>query len=222
MGQPLVRRAGALDDETGLLPIPLSVLLLDTIGPEYIWWTSEALHAELVERFGSVGVVTWERIQAVRLLHFHDAYWKEWEVFEKVTAAFNGSPPIFTFVQPPEAEEVAISLDIASKIDSHEFDQDVRSYIVASCLHDGLWYFEPPISTAVQGELEELDRRTGVVRAHGEVAAALQESEQFRPQGDDFVSNQVNRVLDVRLVLRRYNEAVERQLQQLPTLVKGS
>jgi len=219
--EPLVRRAGLLEDEQGLHLITLSVLLLDLLGPEYLFWTSEALREELQERYGKIGVVTWERVQALRILHVHDAYWQEWEVFEKVTAAICGEPPIFSLVQPQEAEEVFISLSTASRIDQHDFDEDVRSYMVAACLNDGLWYFEEPVAAVGSSELVELDTRQGIQRPFGLISAELEKSNKFRPESDDPVLTQVNRVLEVRQALRLYNEAVDRQLLQLPQLLKG-
>lgn len=215
----LVRKAGLLEDETGLHVMPLAVLLLNALGHEYIAWSSEALREELQERFGTIGVVTWERIQALRILQAHDAFWKDWEVFEKVTAAILGEAPIFSLVQPPEAEEIAIALDVASKIDKHDFSAEVKGYIVSACLTDGLWYLEPPLNV-VEEDLRAYDDYHHIQRDFAGVAAALQESSTYRPEFEDPISSQVNRVLDVRHALRLYNAEVEKQLKSLPEKVK--
>lgn len=203
-----------------LLAFPLCVLLLDELGPEYLSWTSEALHAELTERFGEVGVATWEKIQALRILQSHDAYWREWEVFEKVTVALMGEPPIFSFVQTPEAEEVAISLSIAKKINNeNSFDEDVLGYIASACLNDGLWYLEDPLKVA-EPTLSEYDRRLGIDREWGQVAESLQDPKTVSDSVDP-VQVQVNRVLDVRIALKRYWAESDKQLQELPAKSKA-
>lgn len=210
-----------MEDEVGLHVLPLSVLLLDTLGPDYLAWTSEALHAELEDRFGKIGVVTWERIQALRVLHAHDAFWKEWEVFEKITAAILGEAPIFSFVQPPEAEEIAVSLTVAKKINGeNEFSDDVLGYIAAACLNDGLWYLEAPLNVA-EPALTDYDRKHEILRDFAGVAGELEKSTQYREDLVDPTLTQVNRVLDVRSVLKRYDAAVSQQLAALPSLIEG-
>lgn len=221
MGEPLVRKAGILEDETGLHLLPLSMLLTEALGVEFLGWTSEALREECEDRWGKIGVLTWERIQALRVLHLHDAYWKEWEVFEKITAAIMGEAPIFNLVQPPEAEEIAVSLSVAAKVDKHEFDDDVKAYIVSACLNDGLWYYEEPIASVVGSVPAEMDRRMGILRDEAAVAGELQKSDKFRPPSDDPILEQVNRVLDVRYVLKKYDKAVAEQLANLPKLMSA-
>lgn len=222
MTEPLVRRAEILEDEVNLHVLPLSVLLLDALGAGYLNWSSEALRAECEERWGKIGVVTWERIQALRIMHLHDAFWQEWEVFEKITAAILGEAPIFSLVQPPEAAEIAIALSVAKRIDaSRTYDDDVRGYIAAACLHDGLWYLESELAEAAEAEVAAFDQQHGIVRQFGAVAEELAKSSSFRTDTDDPILSQVNRVLDVRSVLQQYNAAVEQQLKKLPELLKG-
>lgn len=198
------------------------MLLLDALGPSYLNWTSEALKSECEERWGQLGVVTWERIQALRILHLHDAFWKEWEVFEKITAAILGEAPIFSLVQPPEAEEIAVALSVAKKIDAtHAYDDDVRSYIAASCLNDGLWYLESPLEEVAAAEIADFDNRRGISRDYGKVAEELKKSDKLQDDMNDPIIVQANRVRDVRYVLRQYDAAVDRQLKQLQTKPKA-
>jgi hypothetical protein len=219
----LARKAGLLDDETGLHVLTLSPLLLMKLGPEFLMWESAALREELEDLYGSIGPVTWERIQALRVLHVHNAFWTEWEVFENVTAAILGEPPIFSFTQPPEPEEIAIALVTAAKIDSHTYSDEVLSYMTAACLFDGMWYLdEAPLSVA-RGELREFDLRRNIDRDFGGVAALLSENPKGRFSVDPVTSNQVqaDKVLEVRRALQRYDAAVTRQLKSLPSTSQG-
>ena len=213
--EPLVRKAGLLDDESGLHLLTLSVLLLNKFGPEFIAWTSECLREELEDHYGNIGPVTWERIQALRVLHANESFWKEWEIFEKITAAIMGEPPIFSYVQPPEAEEIAIALETAKRIDKHEYSDEVKKYIAASCLNDGLWYLEDPPLDIAKEALREYDIRLGIERRAETVAAALQAKEGFYDSPETAPEVQANRVREVALVLKRYNAAVESQLKNI-------
>lgn len=222
MAEPLVRRAGLLEDETKLHVLPLSILLLDQYGPTYLEWTSEALREELQKQFGEVGQLTWERIQVARVLHINNAFWQDWEVFEKCTAVTCGEMPVFDLVQPPEPEEIAVAIDVAKRIDnSRIYSPQVQDYIVASCLTDGLWYLESPLRE-VAGEAMSRSNFKGAEADHldAEVAQALKNSDQYVENPEDAVSVQVNRVLDVRLVLKRYTAQAEAQLRSLPELLK--
>lgn len=215
MSAALLRKAGPLDDESGLHLLTLSVMLLNALGPEYLNWDFQALKEECEERWGSIGPVTWERIQAGVVLHAHNAFWQEWEVFENITAAIMGEPPVFSLVQPPEAEECAIALDTARRVDSHEYSDEVKSYIVASCLHDGLWYFDGTPLEMCQEQLQEYDRREGIDRRFDEVAKVLSQTSGFIDDPQTAPEVQANKVREVQLVLRRYNAQVDKQLKRL-------
>jgi hypothetical protein len=210
----LLRPAGLLEDERGLHMVTLSVLLLKELGSDYIAWESDALYRELRERFGLVGVVTWERIQAVRLLHTNSAFWSEWEIFENVVAAAVGAPPIFSLAQPPEAEDIAIAMAMADQFDSREYSDEVQSYIVSACLFDGTWYLDSPLDIAMPALLE-YDGRLGISRDFGSVAARLQQISSYIQEPETAVDVQVNNVISVRKALAEYHSQVESQMKEL-------
>lgn len=221
MADALLRSAGVLEDEYGLHVIPLSVLLIQAIGLEYIGWDDQALQDELRDRFGVLGDITWERIQAIRVMHAHNAFWREWNVFEKCAAAIIGEYPIFSHAQPPEAEACAIVLDVAEKVDSHAYDPEVLSYIVAACLGAGVWYFEFPLAI-VQEALLEHDRRKNIDRDFGGVAARLAAlpDDAYIQDPETAVDVQVNHVLAVRKALAEYNDQAEAQAKSIPDLLR--
>lgn len=146
--RPLLRKPTPLDDVLGVHGIVLDRLLQKELGAGYLSWDGDPLHAELVDRWGSVGQVAWERIQAMRLLRANDLFWREWGAFEKVTAALAGEIPDFAAVQPPEAEDIIIALHTAAYVRELPFSSDVRGYIAAACVNDGVWYLEPPLDVA--------------------------------------------------------------------------
>jgi len=211
----LVRVAGKLEDESELHLVTLSVLLLQELGADYLDWEPAHLWEELEERYGRVGVFTKERINALRALHTNSAFWEEWEVFEKVTAAILGEMPIFSLVQPPEAEEIAIAVITSQRFDRHEYSHDVKGYLVAACLDDGLWYFLNTPLEFLHDTLLEYDGRTNLERDFTSVDAALGAQADFYNDPETAAEVQANKVREIELVLRRYNAAVEKQLKGL-------
>jgi hypothetical protein len=216
----LVRKAGPLDDETGLHLLTLSVLLQDALGPQFIAWDFNALRDELIDRFGSIGPLTWERIMALTILHATNIAWEEWEVFEKTATTINGEIPIFAYIQPLEAEEVAIAIVTMAKVDKHQFSDEVKRYMLSCCLSDGLWYFEGTPLEILQPVLTSFDLSTDTQRAPGPVAAALQAQSGFYDDDEDPAKVQADKVREVQLVLSRYNTAVDEQLRRIPDLLK--
>ena len=218
MAQPLLRPAGVLEDEYGLELLTLDILCLKKYGPTYIDWDSDALKAELTEDFGAVGDMTWERIQAGRLLHKNNSFWKEWEVFEKVTASIVGEHPIFSYAQPPEADEIAIAIDTALRVEDYSYDDDVLGYIAAACLADGLWYFEGPLEVA-QSALLDHDRRKNIDRDLELVASKLQTIDSYIKSPDTAIEVQVNNVIAVRKAVEAQRNQISKQMKTLPTLL---
>lgn len=217
---PLFRKAGLLEDERGLHMEPLSILLLSVIGPAYLQWDYEALRLELEERYGKIGNVTWERIMALPIPHLLNSPWVEWEVFEKISAVVNGEIAVFTYVQPPEPEEVACTIYFLSRVANHEYDEEVLSYIVAACLDDGLWYLKGTPMEIAQSELDEMDERLGIERDYWSVKQALEQNKGFYKNPETAAQVQANKVRDVQLVLNRYKAAVAKQLEGLRPLLQ--
>lgn len=211
---PLLRKAGKLDDESGLHLLTLDVLLLKTLGPEALLWDSEVLHHELGQKFGSIGPITWGRIQAARILHVNNLFWLEWEVFEKVCAALCGRPVNFTHSQPPEAEEIAVTLMTAKQIETkYNYSDDVKRYLAAALLNDGVWFLEEPLSI-IQPSLDEYDRANRITRDRESVRKRLGEANGY-VEVETFADAQVNHVLSVREALKTYDEQVKAQLAKV-------
>lgn len=217
---PLFRKAELLDNEKGIHVLPLLHLVIQSYGPESLDWDSPVLRAELEDDYGTVGDLTWERIQAGRVMTLHDAFWKEWEVFEKCCAAIVGEPPIFSFMQPPESEEIAIALATAAKIDrGRRYDDDVKAYIASACLFDGLWYLEAPLDIASDA-MARHDKEKNIERNVGGVSERLKTASTMIKNPESAVDVQVNNVLSVRNVLADYWKEVDAQLEQVPSWVK--
>ncbi len=203
-----------LTDEVGLHIHPMTVLLLKRYGVEYVEMPLEELLERLIADFGRVGVTAIDRLQAGRLLLANNLAWTEWDVFEKVCAAAQGLPVIWSLVQPPEPEFIAVGLETLSQFNQHTYHSDVVGYIAAACLDDGLWYLEPPLEMATEA-ISERDRRKGIERPFGPTADALQDAQDYITAPETHVDFQVNKVLSVRKALAEYREQVSSQLRRL-------
>jgi len=220
--KPLFQPARPFEDGMGLHVQPLTTLLLQLLGPEYIDWDSEALFLELEERGGvPVGAMTQERIQAVRLMHRQPSFWHDWGVFENVTAAILGHGAVFSHAQPPDAHEIAIALDVARVLDaSRAYSAEVLQYIVSALLYDGVWYLEEPLDLA-QATLADHDSTKGILRDVGQVAAVLQRvGNRYITTPSTAAEVQANHVIEVRKARAEYNQQVQAQLRQLPQILQ--
>ena len=220
MRSALLRKAGLLDDETELHLLALSVILIEEFGPEVLGWEYATIKEELNSKWGTIGPLTWERIQALIILHSNNSFWEEWEVFEKVTAAMCGEVAVFSHMQPPESEEMAISISTARRVDGHEYSDEVKTYICSSALFDGLWYFSGTPLEIAQDALDEYDNRIGIRRDYKGVRDALRDTDGFYDPPETSSQVQANKVREVEMVLAKYNKDVDTQLAQLPSLLR--
>ena len=214
MTQALSRPVRLLDDERGLHLYPLLKFLLKELGPEFIGWDSVALRLELEERWGDPGPVTWERIQAGRVMTGHDGFWIHMEIFENCGLALVGEIPVFSHFQPLEAESIAVIFKTAEMIREHPFSGEVLRYALSCCLEDTTWYLEEPLDILLH-ELFEFDKERGVVRNHDSVQAKLQRVNSPIANPLSFVDVQVNNVLSVRETLAGYTSLINQQIKEL-------
>lgn len=177
-------------------------------------WDSEVLHDELKRKYGEIGPLTWEKIQAARAMIVTDAFWKDWEVFEKCAAAISHRYPVFAFSQPPEPEEIAIALRTAERVSKAEYSEDVKRYIAAALLDGGHWYLEPPLDL-VQAVVDEHDVRNGIERDRKSVQDLLESQSDYFTNPEYFAQVQANQVLSIREGLADYDREVREQLARL-------
>jgi hypothetical protein len=218
----LVRPAGPLDDETGLHLVTLNDLLIQLLGPDYLTWEWEALYVELVERNGgeAIGPTTWERIQAGRVMLANKSFWRDWEVFEKCTSTIVGLPAVFSLSQPPEGEDIAIAIRTAELVASGEWSDEVKGYMAAALLDEGMWYVEKPLDV-VEEAITNHDARHGIARNFGPVAELLETTNDYVKDPDNFAEVQVNHVISVRKALQEFNLQVGSQRASLPKFLEA-
>jgi hypothetical protein len=203
-----------LSDKTGLHLLTLDVLCLKDLGPEFITYEPETLFKEMRIKYGPIGRVTSERLLACQVLHANNVFWSEWEAFEKITASISGEVAIFSYSQPPDPEEAAIALVSAAQFDSHEYSDEVKRYIAACCLHDGLFYLEGELAMCMPFAVEYLDSK-GIEVSINAVRDLLNKTTSPIPDPDSVEEVQVNKILSVRAAVSDFQKEVQTQLNRI-------
>ena len=198
--------------------ITISLILLRKYGPDYIGWETETLRQQLESDYGEVGELSFQKACVAQIINAHDIAWKEWEVFEKVCAAINHEFPIFSMMQPPEPEDIAITLNTLNKTASNEYSDEVLRYITAACINDGTWYVEDGLSI-INELLDEYYQDKGFMRDVNGVQMAIKNAPYESPNTS--AQAQSNRVLSVRNVLSKFKNEIERERKKYLYVVKG-
>lgn len=205
---------GLLSDSSGLHLLTLDVLCLRDLGPEFIAYEPETLFREMSIRHGKIGRVTSERLLACQVLHANNVYWTEWEAFEKITASISGEVAIFSYSQPPDPEDAAISLVTAAQFEAHEYSEEVKRYIAACCLHNGLFYLEGPLEMSMPYSEEFIDSRE--IDVNIPMVKDLLAKNTTPIQGADSVEEvQVNKILSVRSAVADFQREIQTQLNRI-------
>jgi len=72
---------------------------------------------------------------------------ESWNVFEKVTCAFNQNDVDFHVIQPPEIDEIAFTVSVLRTLrgESTPYEDEVLGYIAACAKHSGIVYLPPEL-----------------------------------------------------------------------------
>ena len=137
-------------------PITLMMALLEKFGPECFEWEGDTLKREISITFNSpiISEHNWQKIQAVRALTGTVGFWVEWHIFEKMVQALNNNVPRFDISQRCTIAQLMAGVDIANTIRKEEYGEEIRKYISACAIDQGIEYLPPPLDFA-QGVLSE-------------------------------------------------------------------
>lgn len=214
----LFKTASAVSDEADLNPVALRVLLQNLYGTEFLTWEPETLKESLEKRFGSLGPLTWERIQALRVLLTHTGFFDAWEVFEKISNTFCGHVAIFHLIQPLSADELALAVHIGTAlVPGQAWSDEVQRYILAGCANDGLWAPGFPLREVFPELLKTYLAERDLTDAFQAVEARSGKASKIIPGSEDMVQVQVNRRLEIAELLRAFDAQTQEQIKVLPT-----
>lgn len=119
-------------------------------GLDWLEWDPDVLHQQIRDLYGAVTISehNWQKIQAIRTLMTSVGFWQEWEVFEKVVQALNNNVPRFDIAQPCTMAQLMAGVDIANSMRVEEFSDEIKRYIAACAIEEGVMYLPPPLEFA--------------------------------------------------------------------------
>jgi len=210
----LLRKASLFEDETDLELLTINKVMLKKYGLDFVNWESETLKEAIKDDFGPLGDITWQKMQAGRLLLKNNACWQEWEVFENVCCAVMGEFAIFSQTQPPEPEDLIIALETLKEIADHEFHQDVLGYIASACLFDGLWCL-PSHLVIAQQSIQEHDQFNGFSRDYSGPKTAARGREKLYVTPINMAEAQANRMISVTNTLKEFKHKLSAEQKKM-------
>jgi hypothetical protein len=127
-------------------PVALDLVLLKNFDLEWLQWLPDTLFSEIEKTFTtSIAEVNRLKILASQTLHTIDAFWEEWELFEKVLWALNGQVPNVNIMQPPDLSILMSGVDMANGIRQETYGEEVARYCAAVFLHENVFYAPDPL-----------------------------------------------------------------------------
>jgi hypothetical protein len=127
-------------------PVALDLVLLKNFELEWLQWLPDTLFSEIEKTFTtSIAEVNRLKILAAQTLHVIDAYWDNWEIFEKVLWALNGQVPRVDVIQPPDLSILMSGVDMADGIRRETYGEEVGRYSAAVFLHENVFYAPEPL-----------------------------------------------------------------------------
>jgi hypothetical protein len=141
-----IRKAADLVVYPQAHPVALDVWLLAHFQSDYVTWEPETLWAEIRRVAGyAPSAINRNKIQAIRLIHTQNSPFVEWEIFEKVIQALDGTVPDFAIMQPPSVPQMLAGVDTAWTIHSVKLSDEVKRYCAACFLDGGVMYAPEPL-----------------------------------------------------------------------------
>ncbi len=144
--QPKLLTSKSLFSHPDAHPLILDLSLIKHLGMDWFGWLPETLFAEIERELKtSIAEVNKLKILAAQTLHMTDAYWDQWEIFEKTIQALNGIPPRLDVMQPPDLPFLYAGVDIANLIRSETYAEEVGRYCAAIFLYENVHYAPDPL-----------------------------------------------------------------------------
>ena len=150
--------------------------LVEKYDRQWFEWEPETLWATIEKDFRTKpSELVRNKINAAKLIYLTDAFWKDWNVFEKVVQAFSDHVPDFFTIEPPSPGEMAWAVAEARYMRPNiPFEGEVAAYALGACKEAGLVLFPEELEFAQQKPLGSLAKD---VKAAWDMIKDLQEIE---------------------------------------------
>lgn len=126
--------------------VVLDMVLLKNFHIDWLSWLPDTLFSEIEQTFKtSIAEVNKLKILATQTLHVIDAFWDQWEIFEKTLWALNGMIPRTDVIQPPDLPILFAGVDIADNVRKETFSEEVGRYCAAVFLNENVFYAPEPL-----------------------------------------------------------------------------
>jgi hypothetical protein len=130
-------------------PVAVDFALLKAFKMEWLAWLPDTLFSEIESTFRtSVAEVNKTKVMAAQTLHVVDAFWTQYEVFEKTVAALNGTVPRLSVMQPPDLPHLLAAVDMVGYIRKEPFNEEVSRYVAGCFLRENVHYAPSPCDFA--------------------------------------------------------------------------
>lgn len=120
-----------------------AALLIRKYDKDWFEWEPETLWQTIEKDFKQTpSVLTKNKINAIKTILLTDAFWKEWNIFEKVVLAFNDHIPNFYSVEVPSPGEISWAVREANFVrPGVPWSDEVVVYVQRVCKDAGLVYY---------------------------------------------------------------------------------
>jgi len=130
-------------------PIALTLSLSNRYGKEWVNWEPETLWITLARAGIQPSAHTRAKIQAVRTMLGSTWFFDRWEVFQLCCQAVNNNLPNFEICRPATVPQLFHAVWAAEQIcPKTEYSDEVRRWIAACALSEGVVYLPPPLDFA--------------------------------------------------------------------------
>jgi hypothetical protein len=131
-------------------PVALMLVLMEKFGTEWLEWEPDTLKREILTTFRATSVSehNWQKIQAMRVLTSTTGFWSEWHIFEKIIQALNNNVPRFDITQRCTLTQLMAGVDISNTLRRETYGDEIRRYVAACALDEGVVYLPEPLDFA--------------------------------------------------------------------------
>lgn len=135
--------------EPDVCPIVYANEMSQKYGRDWLAWEPETLWETIRKDWSTYpNEEAKNKLMAIKVVMANESFWHEWEVFEKVCSAFNGRIPSFSIMEDLSVAELALGVQLVSKLKRREFQDEVKAYVASDAFEEGYVLLPEPLDFA--------------------------------------------------------------------------